>query len=103
MIKLFLRSIVLGVAVLGLVASGVCLAAPPAPVAEQAAAMKKINLNTAGVKGLQTLPSIGKVTAENIVAYRTEKGPFVSVEDLSKVKGIGKKTLEKIRQRVTLE
>jgi competence protein ComEA len=62
-----------------------------------------VNVNTAGVKELQTLPEVGKVTAERIVEYRTAQGPFKSAEELLKVKGIGKKVLEKIRASIILE
>jgi len=62
-----------------------------------------INVNTATVKELQSLPGIGQVTAERIIEYRTDHGPFAAVDDLAKVKGIGKKSLEKIRELVAVE
>lgn len=67
------------------------------------AAVAKINVNTANLKELQRLPDIGKVTAERIIEYRTTIKPFAVPEDLLKVKGIGKKTLEKIRGQVAFE
>lgn len=73
------------------------------PVRVAAAAVATVNINAATVKELQGLPGIGKVTADHIVAYRTEKGPFAAVDDLIKVKGIGKKTLEAIRDLVAVE
>lgn len=76
-------------------------AAEPARVA--AAEMAKVNINAATVKELQSLPGIGKVTAERIVAHRTEKGKFGSVADLLKVKGVGEKSLEKIRDMISVE
>jgi competence protein ComEA len=72
--------------------------AKPAAAASQA----PLNLNQATAKQLEALPGVGKVTAEQIVAYRTEKGPFASVEDLGKVKGIGPKTLDKLRPLVAV-
>ncbi len=57
----------------------------------------KLNVNTATATELEQLPRIGPVLAERIVEYRQEKGPFQKVEDLTKVKGIGEKTLERIR------
>jgi competence protein ComEA len=76
-------------------------AAEPARVAT--AAVARININTASVKDLQGLPGIGQVTAERIVAHRTEKGQFKSVNDLLKVKGVGEKSMEKIRERISIE
>jgi len=61
-----------------------------------------MNVNDATPGDLTTLPGIGEVTAERIVAYRTEHGPFKSVDDLIQVKGIGQKVLEKIRPLVTI-
>jgi len=62
----------------------------------------RINLNTAGVEELTTLPGIGPSYAKRIVEYREKNGPFKRVEDLLNVQGIGEKTLEKIRDKVTV-
>jgi len=62
-----------------------------------------INVNAATVKELKTLPGVGKVTAERIIAYRDANGFFASVDALTKVEGVGKKTLEKIRPLVVVE
>ena len=56
-----------------------------------------LNINTASAEELQTLPNIGAQMAQRIVDYREQYGEFASVEDLQKVKGIGAKTLEKLR------
>ena len=56
-----------------------------------------LNINTATVEELQTLPNIGEATAQRIVDYRTQHGNFTSVDALQNVKGIGTKTLEKLR------
>jgi len=66
-----------------------------------AIAEKKININTATVEELQTLPKIGPKTAEAIVKYRKEH-PFKSVDELTEIKGIGEKKLEKIKPLVTV-
>jgi competence protein ComEA len=55
----------------------------PAPGRDAA----KIDLNTAGVEELQTLPGIGPALARRIVEHRREHGPFRRVEDLLEVKG----------------
>lgn len=60
-----------------------------------------VNVNTASQKELESLPGIGEVIAQRIIEYRETHGPFTTVEDLLKVKGIGPKKLEKLRDRVT--
>ena len=52
----------------------------------------RLDLNAASVEELQTLPGIGPVLAERIGAYRTEHGPFPTVEAVMEVSGIGEKT-----------
>jgi comEA protein len=66
-------------------------------------AAEVLNLNRAGYFDLQTLPGIGPVLAERILAYRDSAGAFESVEELLKVKGIGDKKLAVIRDRITVE
>jgi len=69
---------------------------------KEAASHQKININTAGLVELETLPGIGRVTALNIIDYRTNNGPFTEYNDLIKVKGIGEKKLEMLRQYVNI-
>jgi competence ComEA-like helix-hairpin-helix protein len=61
-----------------------------------------VNINTAGVELLCTLPGIGPATAQRIVDFRTSQGRFKSVDDLDQVKGIGPKKLERLRPLVTV-
>jgi competence protein ComEA len=72
-------------------------------VAEKQEGGEKININEAAVTTLAKLPGVGRKKAEAIVAYRNEHGKFNAVDDLKKVDGIGKKTLEKLRGHVTVE
>jgi competence protein ComEA len=60
----------------------------------------KINLNTATLEELDSLPGIGPVLAQRIIDYRQTYGPFQSVDDLLRVQGIGPALLEKIRDLV---
>jgi competence protein ComEA len=60
-----------------------------------------ININTASETELETLSGIGEVLAAAVVDFRTENGPFASVDDLENVSGIGPATLEEIRDQVT--
>ena len=80
------------------------LAAPlSATEIETAAEMEKININTATLKELTQLDRLGPALAGRIVEYRDQHGPFKSVEEITKVSGIGPKTLELISGRIILE
>lgn len=61
-----------------------------------------VDLNTAGVEELTTLPGIGESLAKRIIDYRSEHGPFESPEGLLEVSGIGEKKLEELRDYITV-
>ncbi len=61
-----------------------------------------ININIANKDELTSLPSVGPVTAERIIRFRDDFGPFKVLEDLQKVKGVGPKTFEKIKLRISI-
>lgn len=63
----------------------------------------KININTANLKTLQKLTGIGPTYAKRIIDYRIEHGSFKSIDELLKIKGIGKKRLEKIKPFIKLK
>ncbi len=75
-------------------------AAGPEPLA----AIETVNINRADASALASgLRGVGPSKAEEIVRYREAFGPFQSVDELAEVKGIGKSTLEKNRDLITLE
>jgi competence protein ComEA len=65
-------------------------------------ASEKIHLNSATLEQLDTLPGVGPITAQKILAYRTEHGAFQAVEELDAVPGIGPARLEELKTLVDL-
>ena len=61
-----------------------------------------ININTADETELQKIRGVGKVIAGRIIEYRTNNGLFKSIEEIKKVKGIGDKTFEKMKDTITV-
>jgi competence protein ComEA len=59
-----------------------------------------IDLNSAGATELESLPGVGPVLAQRIVTYREERGPFVVIEDLLDVPGIGEAKLSQMRDSI---
>lgn len=59
-----------------------------------------INLNTATLAELESLPGIGSGLAQRIIEYRANNGSFTSVEEIKKIDGIGEKTYEQIKDRL---
>lgn len=64
---------------------------------------QKININTADAAGLTTLNGIGEKKAQTIIDYREEQGPFMSVEDIKNVSGIGDKSFENLKDSITVD
>jgi competence protein ComEA len=64
---------------------------------------KRIEINSATIEELVQLPQIGPVLANNIIAYRNTHGAFYDIEDLIKVKGIGKKKLNAIKPYIFIQ
>ena len=75
---------------------------PKAPVAAVLEA-GPLSINQASVDRLQSLPHIGPKTAAAIVEYRQAHGPFASVDDLRRVRGIGAATVKRLRPFVSTD
>jgi competence protein ComEA len=69
----------------------------PSPVSDDL-----LNINTATVDQLDDLPGIGPTTAQNIVDYRTQHGPFQRIQDLMNVPGIGPATFDRLKDLITV-
>jgi competence protein ComEA len=78
--------------------------APLTALAQQGSAPsnEKVNLNTATLEQLQTLPGVGPAIAKSIVEYRTKVGKFSKIEDILNVKGIGEKKFQRMKDRLTI-
>ena len=74
----------------------------PSSAMAAAASKPAINLNAATIDQLETLPGIGRKTAERIIEYRTKSGGFKKIEDLMNVKGIGEKSFLKLKPLVAV-
>ncbi|HPP87761.1 MAG TPA: helix-hairpin-helix domain-containing protein [bacterium] len=62
-----------------------------------------ININTASLEEIMTLPRVGKKTAEAIIEYRKVHGKFSSFEELTNIPGIGQKRLEALKSKITIK
>ena len=63
----------------------------------------KVNINTANEEELSALPGIGPVIAERIIEYRDKNGPFKNTEEITKIKGVGDKTFQKLKDFIAIE
>lgn len=65
--------------------------------------MEQVELNSAGMEALCSLPGVGEKKAKAILDYREEHGPFSSIEELDQVDGISTKSIEAWRSRLYIE
>jgi len=63
-------------------------------------APQRININIAEAWLLDALPSIGETLAQRIIDYRDENGPFMSIDEIKNVSGIGQSTFDKIKAKI---
>jgi competence protein ComEA len=76
--------------------------APERTTAKPAPSSAIVNLNTATVADLETLPGVGAKTAARIIEYRQKNGPFKKIEELMNVRGIGEKNFLKLKSQLTV-
>lgn len=77
--------------------------AQTAPASNGTSGSGKININTASEQELEQISGIGPSKAGAIIEYREKNGPFQKVEDLDKVSGFGEKTLERMKDQITVQ
>ena len=63
---------------------------------------ESVNINTAMLEDLCTLPGIGESLARRVIEYREKNGPFARIEDITRVSGIGSGILDGLRDRITV-
>lgn len=83
-------------------ATGAGASAGAGPGAAPGTGAALVNLNTADLATLETLPGVGPVLAQRIMDWRLEHGQFAAVEELGEVSGIGDKTYEQLAPKVTV-
>lgn len=72
------------------------------PVVATAVSTEVVNLNSATVAQIASLPGIGPKTADLVVQYRVKNGPFKKIEEIMNVRGVGEKSFLKIKDRLTV-
>ena len=96
------RFLIAAIATIALMPGLVHAQARPGAQKPVATAAAPINLNTATMDQLESIPGIGAKTAERIIAYRQKNGGFKKIEDLMLVQGVGEKSFLKMKPLITV-
>lgn len=96
-----MRMIIAALLAVGLTA-GVTSAQESARTPAQKPAAAAVNLNTASVAQLESLPGVGPAMAQRIVEYRQQSGGFKKIEELMNVRGIGEATFLKLKELIVV-
>ena len=91
-----------GTAVTIIISSPTAISSLQGEATSPVATDSRVDINTASHEELITLPGIGEVKAQAIVAYREQEGPFRRTDELMNVSGIGAITYERLRDLVTV-
>ena len=97
-----IRTLTIALLILGLTAVTTAAQDRTTKTPTPATAAAPINLNTATAAQLDSLPGIGKATADRIIEYRQKNGNFKKAEDLMNVRGIGEKSFLKLKPLITV-
>jgi comEA protein len=94
-----MKNLKFGAVIVGLI---LCLSLGPLLSLQRAAMTsdQKININTASLEELQKLPRIGPKIAQRVIDYRKANGDFKKIEEIMKVKGIGEKTFNRLKDMI---
>ncbi|MBU1457036.1 MAG: helix-hairpin-helix domain-containing protein [Proteobacteria bacterium] len=95
MTRLAAKTLLIGL-VLGVIVS------PLVSAQATAKAGDKVNINTASLEELQKLPRIGPQIAQRILDFRKENGSFKRIEDMLKVRGVGEKMFDQLKDLITV-
>ena len=87
---------------LSLVLTPISALAQQSAASGKAAPIEKVNLNSATLEQLQTLPGVGPSLAKKILEHRTKNGKFNKIEEIINVKGVGEKKFQKMRDRLVV-
>ncbi len=102
------RRLAAGILAIALAAAGTApaFAAPPPSSggggSAKPAPLAPLDVNTASAADLQSVPGIGKALAQRIVEFREKNGPFAQVDDLVKIRGIGEKSIVRLKPYLTV-